>query len=65
MKKTKKTNKEQNKVEEPVVPYTVNDHFHPSGNSFFFEKTIQERTLSVDEYFDELVSQIHADYANL
>lgn len=65
MKKTKRTKKEQNKVEEPVVPYTVNDQFLPSDRSFSVEENIQDKTLSVDEYFDKLVSLIHTDYANL
>ena len=65
MKKTKRTKKEQNKVEEPVAPYIVNDQFLPSDRSFSVEENIQDRTLSVDEYFDELVSLVHADYANL
>ena len=65
MKKTKRTKKEQIKVEEPVSPYTVNDHFLLSDRPFSVEENIQDRTLSVDEYFDELVSLVHADYANL
>lgn len=65
MKKTKRTKKEHNKVEEPVAPYTVNDQFLPSDRSFSVEENIQDKTLSVDEYFDKLVSLIHADYANL
>ena len=48
-----------------MAPYTVNNHFLPSDRPYSIEEIIQDRTLSVDEYFDELVSLVHADYANL
>ena len=41
----------------------------PAAMAYGMERSTRERvmasTVSVDEYFDELIEQVHHDYANL
>lgn len=60
-----KESEETPSAAEPSIPYnTLNHPQIPTSDSSRKEKILEE-TLSVDEYFDELISQVHTDYANL
>ena len=52
---------------EPIAPYTVpvphRSHVVPKNVST--REQVMASTVSVDEYFDELVSQVREDYASL
>lgn len=41
-------------LEEPAVAYGISNR-----------ERVMERTMSVDEYFDELIEKVRQDYANL
>lgn len=48
---------------EAVATYTVPRGYHaPSENT---RERVLATTVSVDEYFDELISHVHEDYASL
>lgn len=48
------------------IPQTLEE---PAAMAYGMELSARERviksTVSVDEYFDELIEQVHHDYANL
>jgi len=44
---------------------TVNKTRHTLSNAISTRERIMASTVSVDEYFDELIEQVHEDYANL
>lgn len=49
----------------PSAPQSVHsDYLSPSKNVSTRER-VMASTVSVDEYFDELISQVRKDYANL
>lgn len=50
-------------AEEPVASYAV-PHSYQTPSKRTRERVIAD-TMSVDEYFDELISQVHKDYASL
>jgi hypothetical protein len=67
MKKTYQHNEKDSvpAVAESIAPYGTSRHPHvQDGNSNGKEKIIED-TMSVDDYFDELISLVHEDYANL
>jgi len=48
-------------LKEPVFAYDAQDSQHESLKSDY----LPANTMSVDDYFDELIAQVHKDYANL
>lgn len=64
-KKSKNTQEQPLAVSEPMIPYGVNAGSNaieavPSSREF-----IMRNTMSVDEYFDKLISLVHQDYENI
>ena len=49
------------RLKEPVFAYDAQDSQHESLKSDY----PPANTMSVDDYFDELIAQVHKDYANL
>lgn len=49
-----KTEVEPQLLEEPAVAYGISNR-----------ERVMESTMSVDEYFDELIEKVRQDYANL
>ena len=57
--------KNQQTLAEPTVAYgRTSGYTVPVPGSSTCEKVLAS-TMSVDEYFDELIEQVHHDYANL
>ena len=54
--KTTQDTQHQSQFSEPVATYSVRPRHH---------SPIINNTMSVDEYFDELISQVRRDYANI
>ena len=52
-------------AEEPVATYNVSSKHLPSSKDMSDGDSIKANTVSVDEYFDELISLVHKDYAGL
>ena len=50
---------------EPVAPYGVHSSYHAPSKSVSTREQVMASTVSVDEYFDELIVQVHEDYASL
>jgi len=50
---------------EPLVAYGVDSNHQLSDEDLSFREKIMAETVSVDEYFDELISLVRKDYANL
>lgn len=50
---------------EPVVAYATQNASHVQMNATTNKEDILAKTMSVDAYFDELISLVHKDYANL
>jgi len=50
---------------EPLVAYGVDNNRQLSDEDLSFREKIMAETVSVDEYFDELISLVRKDYANL
>ena len=50
---------------EPAVTYNANYGHHTSEKDKSSRERVTADTVSVDAYFDELLSLVHADYANL
>ena len=48
----------QRTLEEPAAVCVANDSLHALAG----EEGIMERTMSVDEYFDELMERVRKDY---
>ena len=56
---------ESTTVAEPMAVYAVQNAYRTQASDTSAREHVMASTVSVDEYFDELISQIHADYANL
>jgi len=67
MKKTYKHKEPESipSVAESIAPYGTARHSHVQGDDSSGKEKIIEDTMSVDDYFDELISLVHEDYANL
>lgn len=52
------------KVEEPKLTYGSDIDAELPGHDCSKKSKVMEGTVSVDEYFDELISLVHSDYAN-
>ena len=52
------------KVAEPPSEYSVLSSYHAPSKISTRER-VMANTVSVDEYFDELIAHVHEDYANL
>ena len=50
---------------DPVVAYETSRRYHAPAKDTSTRERVMASTVSVDEYFDELVSLVHKDYANL
>ena len=51
---------------EDIAPYTENSyHATATPKQVSRREQVMANTVSVDEYFDELISHVHEDYANL
>lgn len=64
-KKCKNTQKQPQAVSEPMIPYGVNAVSNAIGVIPSSREIIMRSTMSVDEYFDKLISLVHQDYENL
>ncbi|MBO4481285.1 MAG: hypothetical protein J5719_01865 [Bacteroidales bacterium] len=64
MKSDKKNTRKQPMAAEPTPSYSAVQKQSTSPTLSPKERLMKE-TLSVDEYFDELISLVHQDYANL
>ena len=49
---------------EAIAPYTVSS-YHATPKEVSARERVMASTVSVDEYFDELISHVHEDYASL
>lgn len=52
-------------VSEPIAMYGQKVHCDDTQRHTSTKERIKASTVSVDEYFDKLLSQIHSDYAKL
>lgn len=59
------TKNESTMAAEPVVAYATQNASHVQMNATTNKEDILAKTMSVDAYFDELISLVHKDYANL
>ena len=51
---------------EPIAPYTASTyHATTTQKKASAREHVMASTVSVDEYFDELISQVRRDYANI
>lgn len=50
---------------EPVSAYGVRTNYAMPTKAVSTKDRIMASTVSVDEYFDELITLVHKDYANL
>ena len=50
---------------EPVATYGVPNAITNQTKVFTTKERVMASTMSVDEYFDELITLVHKDYANL
>lgn len=64
-KKYRDTETEQMMVEEPAATYNVSSSCNITSQELPNRNNVMEETVSVDEYFDELISLVHKDYASL
>lgn len=64
MEKTYQHNEKESvpSVAESLAPYGTSRHPHAKGDDSSGKEKIIEDTMSVDEYFDELISLVHEDY---
>ena len=60
-----KKQKEPLKVEEPKSPYGVKSNPESPSLQSSRKVKIMENTMSVDEFFDDLISLVRSDYANI
>lgn len=67
MKKTYQHNEKESipSVAESITPYGTSRHPRVQGDDSSAKEKIIKDTMSVDDYFDELISLVHEDYANL
>lgn len=52
-------------VAEPFAEYSVLSNCHAPSKDVSARERVMSSTVSVDEYFDELIAHVHEDYANL
>ena len=64
MKPENKNTQKQPKAAEPTPSYSAGQN-QPTIPTLFPQEKLMRETLSVDEYFDELISLVHQDYATL
>ena len=66
MKKTYKQKEPESipSVAESIAPYGTSRHPHVQGDNSSNKDKIMKDTMSVDDYFDELISLVREDYAN-
>lgn len=65
-KKRKDTQQEQPfAVSEPMISYGIKRDSNAMGVIPSSRESILKNTISVDEYFDKLISLVHQDYENL
>lgn len=64
-KKDKKTQEQSSIVSEPLISYGVNSVSSAITTLPSTRESILKSTMSVDEYFDKLLSLVHQDYENL
>jgi len=57
--------KEPLKVEESKLPYGVKNNSETPSLQSSRKARIMENTVSVDEFFDDLISLVRSDYANI
>ena len=50
---------------EPLAGYSVLSSYHAPSKNVSTRERVLASTVSVDEYFDELIAHVHEDYANL
>jgi hypothetical protein len=50
---------------EPLAEYNVFSSYHAPSKDVSARERVMANTMSVDEYFDELIAHVHEDYANL
>ena len=67
MKKTYQHNEPESvpSVAESITPYGTSRQPHVQGDNSSSKEKIIEGTMSVDDYFDELISLVREDYANI
>ena len=67
MKKTYQHNEPESvpSVAESITPYGTSRHLHVQGDNSSSKDKIMKETMSVDDYFDELISLVREDYANI
>lgn len=53
------------KVAEPSAIYAAHSNCQTTSKGVSHRKSVMASTVSVDEYFDKLIAQVHEDYANL
>ena len=56
---------EPSMVAEPLAEYSVFSNYYASSKDVSVRERVMASTVSVDEYFDELIAHVHEDYANL
>ena len=64
-KKHKNTEKEPMTVAEPAIAYGINPGSNAPVTHISLRDRILGNTISVDEYFDKLLSLVHKDYENI
>ena len=52
-------------VAEPIAEYSVHSSYQVPSKNVSVRERVMASTVSVDEYFDELIARVHEDYANL
>ena len=60
-----KKQKEPLKVEEPKLPYGVKNNSETPSLQSSRKARIMENTVSVDEFFDDLISLVRSDYESI
>lgn len=50
---------------QPALVHDVHSDYQSQPKSVSVREHVMASTVSVDEYFDELISQVHKDYADL
>ncbi|MBP5497552.1 MAG: hypothetical protein J6X98_10355 [Bacteroidales bacterium] len=61
-KEYQKRQKKPHKVEEPKSPYGVKNNSESPSLQSSHKAKIMENTVSVDEFFDDLISLVRSDY---
>ena len=64
-KKDREIENEPLKVAEPTAIYAAHSNCQTTSKSVSHRENVMANTMSVDEYFDELIEKVRQDYANL